>query len=108
MSRKPRKIEWIKYTGKPPYMCNGYLIVKIDGKKVTFGGRCTESSGTDYPQFWDCGKFENPNLDWDFWRFDEEPIEKELREFSDEEKHILKKLWEEKAPRKECWGCVDD
>lgn len=107
MSRKPRKIEWVKYTGEPPYMCNGYLIVKIDGKETTFGGEYVGQWKTDYPQFWDCGKFASPYMDWDFWRF-EEDYSKDFKGLSAEEKRILEKLWKENAPEEECWGCVND
>lgn len=42
------KIEFVRYTGKKPALCEGVLTLKLDGKTTTFGN----NGKTDYPYFW--------------------------------------------------------
>lgn len=43
------KIEFVEYTGAYPNLCRGTLVVKMDGKEVSFPG--------DYPSFWQTGGY---------------------------------------------------
>ncbi len=45
-------IEFVSYSGKYPCRCMGQLVVKINGREVSFGDG--ESKG-DYPEFWASG-----------------------------------------------------
>ena len=46
------KIEFVSYSGTYPCLCHGRLVVKVDGKEISF-----ESGGADadYPAFWASG-----------------------------------------------------
>lgn len=43
------KVEFVSYSGKHPSLCIGLLVVKINGKQVSFG------YGGDYRTFWESG-----------------------------------------------------
>lgn len=47
------KIEFVSYSEKYPCLCFGKLVVKIDGKEVSFGS--IAGVKTDYPAFWESG-----------------------------------------------------
>lgn len=47
------KIEFVSYSGKYPNLCGGKLVVKIDGKEVSFG--TYDEFVADYPRFWCSG-----------------------------------------------------
>jgi hypothetical protein len=52
------KIEFVSYDGKYPNFCDGKLVVKIDGKEISFGAtKIFEKDKTpaDYPRFWCSG-----------------------------------------------------
>jgi hypothetical protein len=52
------KIEFVSYSGKYPCLCSGKLVVKIDGKEVSFGYTTKLFDGddiADYPKFWCSG-----------------------------------------------------
>lgn len=54
-------IEFVSYDGTYPTLCSGKLIVKIDGKEISFGKTKkfwsweTDDILADYPQFWHSG-----------------------------------------------------
>lgn len=101
MKRKPRKIEFVKFTGKHPYFCQGKLIVKVDGKEVSFSDNCE----ADYPSFVGCYSFLQEKERWDFV-FD--MCGNEFDDFTEEEIEELKKIWEEHAPTEDCGACIRD
>lgn len=54
------KIEFVSYDGKYPQLCNGKLVVKIDGKEISFGDThiCDfekDKTPAEYPRFWCSG-----------------------------------------------------
>lgn len=47
------KVEFVSYSGKYPCLCYGRLVVRINGKEVSFeSGRDCDA---DYPAFWTSG-----------------------------------------------------
>ena len=60
MANEP-KIEFVSYSGSYPNLCRGKLVVKIDGKNVSFGktkkfwGWENEDEIAEYPSFWVSG-----------------------------------------------------
>lgn len=47
------KIEFVSYSGTYPCLCAGRLVVKVDGKEISFeSGAGTDA---DYPAFWASG-----------------------------------------------------
>ena len=57
-------IEFIDYIGNPALLCEGRLILCIDGQELSFG----DKDGCDYPRFWmsrgDCGG-DKGNTQWE-------------------------------------------
>ena len=53
------KIEFVSYSGEYPNLCRGTLVVKIDGKEVSFGNTTKflrdDENLADYPRFWCSG-----------------------------------------------------
>lgn len=55
------EIDFVSYSGSFPNLCRGKLVVKIDGKEVSFGRTTKLWSWTkdeelaDYPSFWCSG-----------------------------------------------------
>lgn len=54
------KIEFVSYDGKYPNLCRGKLVVKIDGKELSFGATQIfkfekDKTPADYPRFWCSG-----------------------------------------------------
>jgi len=99
MSRKPRKIEFVKFTGEYPYFCQGKLVVKVDGNEVSFGDDC------DYPSFVECDSF---ILGKDRWGFVWDMCGNQFDDFTEEEKALLEKAWNEHAPTEDCGACIRD
>jgi hypothetical protein len=62
------KIEFISYNGAYPNLCSGKLVVKIDGKEVSFGFTTpsffTDDELADYPRFWCSGGGVSFDEDW--------------------------------------------
>jgi len=60
MTNKP-KIEFVSYSGSYPNLCRGKLVIKIDGKNVSFGktkkfwGWEKEDELAEHPSFWVSG-----------------------------------------------------
>ena len=64
------KIEFVSYNGAYPNLCYGKLVVKIDGKEVSFGKINKFWSWekaedlADYPRFWCSGGSINIKMDY--------------------------------------------
>jgi hypothetical protein len=68
------KIEFVSYNGKYPNLCSGKLVVKIDGKEVSFG-QTTEAWNlpegeklANYPRFWCSGGSIRFKMDYSDYR----------------------------------------
>ena len=48
-------IEFVKYDGKYPKLCQGALYVKINGKLISFNAWSDSKTIPDYPPFWESG-----------------------------------------------------
>ena len=63
-------IEFISYNGSYPALCHGKLVVKIDGREVSFGktkkfwGWEKDEELADYPRFWRSGGGVGFDEDW--------------------------------------------
>ena len=58
------KLEFVSYDGKYPNLCSGTLIVKIDGKEVSFEGYSRNDEHSIYPKFWVSGGSVTFDDDW--------------------------------------------
>lgn len=111
-------IEFISYNGAYPNLCNGKLIVKIDGKEVSFG-RTTklfswekDEDLADYPRFWRSGG--GVSFDEDWMEFVDGPCDWEMS--SPSKKDYPPEIWKmlidilkvmnENVPGGCCGGCV--
>lgn len=75
------KIEFVSYSKKYPCLCFGTLVVKINGKKVSFG------TDEKYPAFWASGGSVKFTEDW-------EPIVTEGEwQLAANEKNYPKRIW---------------
>lgn len=106
-----KKVEFISYDGKFPYLCLGKLIIKIGGKEISFGftsGCCGNETPADYPRFWSSGggvyfsKDGDEFVDRGRWQFDKREFPKEYKEYFDE----ICRLFEENVHQGCCGGCV--
>jgi len=54
INQKPEQkhVKFVLYTGRWPNLCNGKLILNIDGKDVVFGNKYTHKY-VDFPRFWE-------------------------------------------------------
>jgi len=75
-------VEFVSYDGKYPCLCFGKLVVKIDGKEVSFG--CSDDC--DYYKFWNsggsCGFINNYSesyINCEPWELDEFEIPEEYK-----------------------------
>jgi len=83
----------IKYDGKWPCLCNGHLIVDIDGKRYDFGEGALCSGGScRFDEDW------NSEIEHGPWTIDEDYYPKDFPEEFKEE--LLEKINEEID-----WGC---
>lgn len=84
-------VKFVKYTGKWPCLCQGVLVLEINGKRYIFNGRLVgsrlEQSGFDYPRFWESGG----SCGWDVtqveegpWIIEQKKLPEELRHMADE------------------------
>lgn len=103
------KIEFVSYSGKYPNLCSGKLVVKIDGKEVSFG--TYEGMTTDYPRFWCSGgsiQFTMDYSDCEIKKGDWESVAAE-REYPPEIFKLLPdilKVMNENVDGGCCGGCV--
>ena len=78
-------IEFVSYSEKYPCLCFGKLVVKIDGKEVSFGSIARIKA--DYPAFWASGGSVRFTEDW-------EPIVTSGEwQLSADEKNYPKRIW---------------
>lgn len=88
-------VKFISYSGEYPNLCSGILVLKIDGKTVTFGN----SSKAQYPDFWISGG----SCDWDGnttsgpWIIDPDALPVEYRAYAAE----IEEVFNANVP----WGC---
>lgn len=65
-----KNIKFISYNGEYPNLCSGKLVVKIDGKEVSFGQTTKfwswekDEELADYPRFWRSGGSVSFDEDW--------------------------------------------
>lgn len=91
-------VKFISYSGDYPNLCSGTLILKIDGKTVTFGNPYNKSK-PQYPDFWTSGG----SCDWDgnitsgTWRIDPDELPVEYRAYAAE----IEEVFNANVP----WGC---
>ena len=98
------KIEFVSYTGEWPALCCGELILKINGKTVTFG-----SGDSDYPSFWVSGgacrlysDYDDEYVEHGPWQILEHRLPKRLRSHSQE----IINIFNENVPEGCCGGCI--
>jgi hypothetical protein len=86
----------VKYTGKYPSLCKGYLTVTIDGKKWTFPKDCMSIGGEiEWDDIGNC-------IEYDGWMIDEWP-----EEFPEKfKKRTLRAINKEVKP--ECCGKCEE
>lgn len=46
-----KHVEFVSYDGRYPSLCMGTLVLKINGKKISFG----DNKNDNYPSFWRSG-----------------------------------------------------
>ena len=69
-AKKKTVIEFVSYDGAYPNLCSGKLIVRINGKEVSFGQTKkfwsweTDDMMADYPKFWRSGGSVSFDEDW--------------------------------------------
>lgn len=60
-------VEFVKYTGRYPNLCNGILTLKIDGEEVRFGSNYHDKT-LEYGRFWksggSCGRSSTSTSEW--------------------------------------------
>lgn len=81
-------IEFVSYNGEYPNLCSGKLVVKIDGKEVSFGQTKKfwswekDENLADYRRFWSSGgscgfdddgnEYVSSHWDWEMSAFEED------------------------------------
>lgn len=119
------KIEFVLYDGAYPVLCSGKLIVRIDGKEVSFGqtkhypGLNTPDQLADYPSFWhsggSCGfdgdyseEIVISDIPWEL-SWDDDTVDYYRKEYPPEIWEIIPeilKVMNEHVPGGCCGGCL--
>ena len=99
-------IEFVSYDGKWPNLCQGTLILKIDGKEISFGQIYEES--TNYDNFWSsggrCGFTNNGEsyIDHDEWIISQSALPEFLKPYVKE----IAEIFNDNVPYGCCGGCL--
>ncbi len=106
------KVEFVSYTGEYPNLCSGILVVKIDGKEVSFGYNWDDANAKpNYPPIWKSGGEVAFDDDWnDYvsegdWLLDVDNPDRYPKFVQDAFPDIIK-VMNESVPHGCCGGCV--
>lgn len=89
-------IEFIEYTGKWPNLCSGVLVLKIDGKRETFG------INQLYPRFWHpAGNYLSDISVQDEWAIDVMELPEQFRKYAEE----IDNVFNNNVEYGHCGGC---
>lgn len=106
-------VKFISYSGRYPNLCNGILVLEIDGKEFRFGHDYSkfDSWKTDgnHESFWssggNCGftnNYSDSYVNSGEWNIDASQIPEEIRKYADE----IDKVFNENVDYGCCGGCL--
>lgn len=110
-------IEFVSYSGEYPNLCSGKLVVKLDGKEVSFSPFTKKSPliGPDevaqYHKFWSPGGNVTFDEDWSEcvthgeWGLEDSYMDEYPDEIRDAIPELLR-IFNENVPPGCCGGCV--
>jgi len=118
---KKTEIEFVSYNGEYPCLCNGKLVLKLNGKKVSFHyshnpNKKFEDNGK-YVNFWTSGGSVSFDEDWresvlqDDWQLNsyassKEELEKNYPKIICDNINKILKTFNENVHQGCCGGCV--
>lgn len=107
---RPARVEFVGYSGKWPSLCSGILVLRINGRTVSFGDRgpfakkLPDGSLPDYGKFWhtggECG-MPPDGITTGPWKTNVSELPEELREYAEEIDAVFNKNVEHGC----CGGC---
>lgn len=91
-------VEFVSYSGRYPYLCEGVLILKIDGEEYAFG------QSAYFPAFWNSGGWLGCEEDTyqGEWKIYESAIPEQFRMYSEE----IDKVFNNNVEFGCCGGCL--
>jgi hypothetical protein len=93
---KNKRLKFISYDGEYPNLCNGTLVMELDGKKIKFPPFCLRSGGSvTFDNDW------NEIVSQGSWSIRNFPDN-----FPEELKNEAEELVNENIPEGCCGGCV--
>ena len=98
-----KHIKFVKYTGQYPNLCNGVLILNIDGKLVSFGKKRIFGNDSEYDCFWETGGSCNlyDGCTTGEWQIDANKLPKQYKKYA----HEIDKVFNQNVEFGCCGGC---
>lgn len=102
-------VKFVSYDGKRPNLCDGTLVLNIDGTDYSFGFTTVPGmSKCDFPMFWRSGgsatfdSGRHPNVTSGRWRINYLGLPEQFRKYADE----IDDVFNDNVPYGCCGGCL--
>lgn len=102
-------VKFVSYDGKLPNLCDGTLVLNIDGTDYSFGFTTVPGmSKCDFPMFWRSGgsatfdSGRHPNVTSGRWRINYLGLPEQFRKYADE----IDDVFNDNVPYGCCGGCL--
>ena len=93
-------VQFMSYSGKWPYLCDGILVLNIDGINIKFGNRYVDDT-VQYPKFWQSGGRATPDIEKKEWLIDVNKIPEKFRKYAVE----IDQVFNDNVEHGCCGGC---